>query len=125
MVSGPALECRIGTLRLINLVVVLVAVLGVLYMSIALGGVLTTYPHFWNECAVGFSGVIFALITAESLTVCLFVCVCLCLSVSVPVCVCVSLCVCCSASLSFSHSPSLSLPPPPSSPLSLSRFVPL
>ena len=69
IVSGPNLERRIGTLRLLNLVAALVAVLGVLYMMIALGGVMTTYPRFWNECAVGFSGVIFALITAESLTV--------------------------------------------------------
>lgn len=54
---------------MLNLIVALVAVLGMLYMMIALGGWLTTYPRFWNECSVGFSGVIFALITAESLTV--------------------------------------------------------
>jgi membrane associated rhomboid family serine protease len=69
VVSGPNLEYRIGTLCLLNLILALVAVLGALDMIIAYGGLYTNYPQFWNECSVGFSGVIFALITAESLTV--------------------------------------------------------
>ena len=48
VVSGPNLELRIGTLRLLNLIVVLVAVLGALYMAVAFGGRLGEYPRFWD-----------------------------------------------------------------------------
>jgi hypothetical protein len=48
VVSGPNLELRIGTLRLLNLIVALVAVLGALYMAVAFGGRLCDYPRFWD-----------------------------------------------------------------------------
>ncbi len=48
VVSGPNLELRIGTLRLLNLIVVLVAVLGALYMAVAFGGRLGEYQRFWD-----------------------------------------------------------------------------
>jgi len=37
VVSGPNLENRLGTLRLLNLILALVAVLGALYMIVAFG----------------------------------------------------------------------------------------
>ena len=68
VVTGPSLERRIGTLRLLNLVLVLVAALGALYMFVAFGALLAGFRRFWSECSVGFSGVIFALITIDSLS---------------------------------------------------------
>ncbi|EKX40448.1 hypothetical protein GUITHDRAFT_75573, partial [Guillardia theta CCMP2712] len=64
--AGGRLEQMMGTVRFVNLIVVWVLVLGILYFVIAFVGALFQYARFWNECAVGFSGVLFAILTVDS-----------------------------------------------------------
>ncbi len=66
--AGPSLERMLGTVRYLCLIVCFVAVLGALYYSISLIGLFVFgFDRFFNECAIGFSGVLFALMTIESL----------------------------------------------------------
>jgi membrane associated rhomboid family serine protease len=66
--AGPSLERMLGTTRYLCLIVCFVMVLGVLYYSISLIGLFAFgYDQFFNECAIGFSGVLFSLMTIESL----------------------------------------------------------
>jgi membrane associated rhomboid family serine protease len=66
--AGPSLERMLGTSRYLCLITCFVASLGVLYYGISLFCLFVFgFDRFFNECAIGFSGVLFSLMTIESL----------------------------------------------------------
>ena len=66
--AGPSLERVVGTARFVCLIVCFVTILGALYDGISLICLFVfEFDRFFNECAIGFSGVLFALMTIESL----------------------------------------------------------
>ena len=66
--TGPSLERMLGSSRFVCLIFCFVTILGALYDGISLVCLFFFgFDRFFNECAIGFSGVLFALMTIESL----------------------------------------------------------
>lgn len=66
---GAELERIMGSVRLLYLIILLATTNAILHILIALlvsHNPIHPFPYFMNECAIGFSGVLFSMIVIET-----------------------------------------------------------